>query len=74
MGERPVDRRLDRRVELDDDRERRPLVRTDRVDRPVDAGAVEAAVEGDHLAVEPVQRAEAQVAVLGQLGEAKVAV
>ncbi|HEY1356310.1 MAG TPA: hypothetical protein VGF09_08335 [Solirubrobacterales bacterium] len=30
-------------------------------------------LERDHLAVEPVQRAEAELAVLGQLGEAEVA-
>ena len=46
----------------------------DRVDRPVDVGAEELAVEGDHLAVEPVQRPQPEVAVLGQLGEAEVAV
>ena len=40
----------------------------------VDVGAEELAVEGDHLAVEPVQRAQPEVAVLGQLGEAEVAV
>ena len=39
----------------------------------VDVGAVEAAVDGDHLAVERVQRAEAEVAVLGQLLEGHVA-
>jgi hypothetical protein len=43
------------------------------VDRSLDVGAPEAAVEGDHLAVEGVQRPEAEVAVLGQLGEADVA-
>ena len=46
----------------------------DRVDRAVDVGAEELAVEGDHLAVEPVQRPQPEVAVLGQLGEAEVAV
>ena len=44
------------------------------VDRAVDVGPVEAAVEGDHLAVEAVQRPEPEVAVLGQLGEGEVAV
>ena len=42
--------------------------------RAVDVGAVEAPVEGDHLAVERIQGAQAEVAVLGQLGEADVAV
>ena len=65
---------VDRRLEAGDDRERRPLPRADPVDPPVDVGAEELAVERDHLAVEVVQRAEAEVAVLGQLGEAEVAV
>ena len=39
-------------------------------DGAVDVGAEELAVASDHLAVEPVQRPQAEVAVLGQLGEA----
>jgi hypothetical protein len=44
------------------------------VDRTIDIGPVEAAVEGDHLAVEPVQRPQPKVTVLRQFGEAEVAV
>ncbi len=41
-------------------------------DVPVDVGPVEAAVDGDHLAVEMVERAEPEVAMLGKLGKADV--
>ena len=74
VGEPALDPLVDRRLEAGDHGERRPLPGPDRVHVPVDVGPVEAAVEGDHLAVEPVQRAEPEVAVLGQLGEAEVAV
>ena len=43
------------------------------MDGAIDVGAVEAAVDGDHLAVEAVQGAEPEVAVLGELGECHVA-
>ena len=36
---------------------------------PSDVGAQEVAVEREHLAVQPVQGAEPEVAVLGELGE-----
>ena len=74
MGERAGDLRLDRRRERGDHRERGPLLRRHLGERSVDRGPVEAAVEGDHLAVEAVQRAEPEVAVLGELGEGEVAV
>jgi hypothetical protein len=74
VGQRPVDLPLDRRLEAGDDRERGPLRGRHRVDPALDVGPVEIAVEGDHLAVQPVQRAEAEVALLSQLGEAEVAV
>ena len=58
-----------------DHRERGPRRRRrPRSTAPVDVGAEELAVERDHLAVEPVQRPQPEVAVLGQLGEAEVAV
>ena len=43
-------------------------------DPSVDVGAIKAAVKGNHLAVEGVQRPEPEVAVLGQLGEGDIAV
>jgi hypothetical protein len=61
-------------LEAGDDGERRALARVDPVDSPVDVGAEELAVERDHLAVEVVERAETEVAVLAQLGEGEVAV
>ena len=74
MGEPPLDPRVDLRLEPGHHRERRLRPGAIGWTTPVDVGAEELAVEGDHLAVEPVQRAQAEVAVLGQLGEAEVAV
>ena len=71
--ERPLEADVDLGLEAGDDGERRPLGRRHRVDAPLDVGAEELAVEGDHLAVEAVDRPQAEVAVLGQLGEAEVA-
>jgi hypothetical protein len=71
--ERAVELELDLRLEPDDDRERRQGAWLNLVDRAVDVGPVEAPVEGDHLSVERVQGAEAEIAVLGELGEADVA-
>ena len=48
------------------------MARLDLVDRTVYVGAKEPAVHGDHLAVEAVQGAEPEVAVLGELGEGHV--
>ena len=73
-SERLVDPRLDLRLEPRHHRERRPLLGGDRADRAVDVSAEELAVEGDHLAVEPVQRPQPEVARRRQLGEAEVAV
>ncbi len=74
VGDRPLDRPLERRLEPGHRGERRPLARRDLLDQAVDVGAVEAAVERDHLAVERVQGPEPEVAVLGELGEGDVAV
>ncbi len=65
---------VDARLKARDDREGSPLLRRDAVDGAVDVGAEELALERDHLPVEPVHRAEAEIAALGQLGEAEVAV
>jgi hypothetical protein len=64
---------VDSRFEAGHNRERRPLLRRDSADPAVDVGAEELAVDRDHLAVEVVQRPQAEVAVLGQLGKAEVA-
>src|SRR5262249_60006211 len=58
-----------RGLERDDDRERRAALALDLVKRPVELGAIEAPVDGDHLPVERVQRSEPEVSVLGELGE-----
>ncbi|HEX6782108.1 MAG TPA: hypothetical protein VF125_08785 [Solirubrobacterales bacterium] len=54
---------VEARLEAGDDGERRPLLGSDPVQTPLDVGAEELAVERDHLAVEMVERAEAEVAV-----------
>ena len=74
VAEPLLDPLLDRRLEPGDDGERGARVGWHRLDPAVDVGAEELAVERDHLAVEPVQGPEPEVAVLGQLGEAEVAV
>jgi hypothetical protein len=63
---------IDRRLETGDDGERGALLRVDPLDPPIDVGAEELAVERDHLAVEVVESAEAEIAVLGQFGEAEI--
>ena len=73
MLERPVARDVDRRLESRHHRERGPRLALDLAHLPVDVGPVEATVDRDHLAVEPVQRSQPEVAVLGQLGEREVA-
>jgi hypothetical protein len=73
VGELAIGQALvDRRLEAGDDGERRPLSRRHRADAPRDVGTEELAVERDHLAVEVVEGAETEVAVLGQLGKAEV--
>ncbi len=68
------ERELVRRRKPDDDRERRLLEGRDRLDAAAEARTIEAAVDGDHLAVESVGRPQAEVAVRCKLGEADVAV
>lgn len=46
-------------------------VRVDLAHVPVEVGAVEGTVEGDHLSVEPVQGPEAEVSMLGELPRRK---
>jgi hypothetical protein len=65
---------VDSRLEAGHHRERRQLLARHLPHRAVDVGAVEATVERDHLPIEPVQRAEPEITVLGQLGEGEVAV
>ena len=72
--ERALELDVDGRLEPRHHRERRLRRGRNRVDPALDVGSQELAVEGDHLAVEPVQRAQPEVAVRGQLGEAEVAV
>ena len=69
LVERLVERELDRGGKGDHHGERRARRRLDLGDPAVGIGSVEAPVEGDHLPVEGIQGAEADVAVLGQLGE-----
>ena len=61
-------------IEVDQDRERRPRVARDGLEVAVGARLPEPAVQGDHLAVDPVQGPEAEVAAALQLGERDVAV
>ncbi len=61
------------RLELDQAGERRPALGLDRVRDPLHVAAPELAVDRHHLAVDAVERAEAEVAVAGELGEADVA-
>ena len=63
---------LDLRFKPDHDRERRQGAWLNLDDRAVEVGAIEAPVEGDHLPVERVQGAEAEIAVPGELSEADV--
>jgi hypothetical protein len=72
--ERAISGHVDSRLKPGHDRERRSLRPVHLADGPVDVGPVEASVERDHLPVEPVQRPQPEVAVLGQLGEGEVAV
>jgi hypothetical protein len=74
MAELPLKLLVDLRLELSNDRERRLRLGGDPADVAIDVGAEELAVEGDHLAVEPVQCSQPEVAVLGQFGEAEVTV
>ena len=74
LRQRPLEVEADTRLEACDDRERCALIRPDRMKHAVDVRTKEAAVERDQLAVEPVERADAQVAALGQLGDAEIAV
>lgn len=74
MVERTVQRHGHVRLEEGDDRERGQGGVRHLLDRPVDVGAVEASVEGDHLAVERVEGSQAEVAVLAELPEAHLTV
>jgi len=69
-----LDLPLDRGLEPGDDGERGARGWRNRLHVAVDVSPEELAVEGDHLAVETVQRPQPEVAVLGQLGEAEVSV
>ncbi len=70
--ERPLQIELEERAERDYDGERRALRAREVVDPAIDLGAVEEPVEGDHLAVEVVDRSQAEIPVLGELAEADV--
>jgi len=74
VGEGLLDPHVGLRFEPRHDRERRLLLAPDGAHGTVGVGPEELAVERDHLPVEPVQRPQPEVAVLGQLGEAEVAV
>lgn len=74
VREGPGEGRVDLRLEPGDDREGGPRAGGHGMDAALDVGPVEATVERDHLAIETVQRAQPEVAVLGQLAEAEVAV
>ncbi len=69
-----VDPAVDAGLEARHDGERRSRLPRDLPHEPIDIGAVETPVEGDHLAVEPVQRPQPKVAMLGQLSEGQVTV
>jgi len=69
-----VDAELNHRIKERYDGERGPRRRGNLADVPLHVGTQEAAVEREHLAVQPVQGAEPEVAVLGKLGEREVAV
>ena len=71
---RPVDRDPHVGRERDDDRERRALGRRYGPQRAVDACGAGDAVDDDQLAVEPVERAQAEVAVLEHLADRHVPV
>ena len=72
--ERARHREPDIGIEEDHQREGRPLLVRHPADGPVHRGLEELAVEGHHLAVARVQRAETEVAVPVKLAEADVAV
>ncbi len=72
--QRPVDLSIERGRKAGHHRERCLRLGSHFGDVPVDIRAVEATVEGDHLAVQPVKRPQSQVTVLGQLGEGEIAV
>src|SRR5687767_7932766 len=65
--ERRFDLMLDLRLEPSHRREGRERLRVDLAHPAVHVGAVEAAVERDHLPVERVEGPEAEVSVLGEL-------
>src|SRR3954469_11902053 len=73
MVEGPLDPERLSRLEERDHREGRASLRRNVADHAVGVGAHEAAVHGDHLAVEGVQGSDPEVAVTGQLGEGQVA-
>ena len=72
--QRAVQGELHGRREPRHDGERRPGVGRDVAQVAVRVRAQEAPVEREHLAVEPVERPEPEVAVLGELRERQVAV
>ena len=73
MVQRTVEPERDARSKPGHDGERRPRRRRDRRQVPVRVGPQEATVQGDHLAVQAVERSQAQVAMCGQLAERQVA-
>src|SRR6188474_2949507 len=62
VAERSVEALIDLGLEVGDHCERRSRRRLHLAHRPIDVGAIEAPVEGNHLPVQSVQRAEAQIA------------
>ena len=72
--ERVGELEMARRLEEGEDGERRPALGLDGVDGAVERGAEERPLEGDHLAVARVERAQPEVAVLPKLAEGDVAV
>src|SRR5215216_6036263 len=62
------------RLEEGHDGERRPRPSVDGVGPPVRPHLIEATVEGDHLSVQRLERAQTEIPAIPELGEADVAV